>query len=351
MSSDTPAGGLLRQLRGSQLIVPNMRPLYARWASGVSPHYAPLVAFTEAIYERLLPEKAALEKAKACDFGYTSAGWFPSSDLEKLKLMATYCAWFFCWDDTIDKEGVSLEAGNAYRAEAIEYIKYQLGLAEGVAPITPPSTVQLAIFADVGEHIREHCDRETAEAFFSQIEHTIACCGKEQEIASTLPSKQEYWEMRYGTSGVYAYCAIAPHMIDVKLPWELFNSSEMKAVWLEININVIIFNDIISLKKEIADNAISSLIPVTMAEDGIGLPEATRVVYEQLVANCAAFDRAKDGLRRKAKDFEASVQTDTDKVIECYEAFLCGVMNWSYTNYRYRVSQDIREDGTLVVTL
>lgn len=65
---------ILSQLQGAQLILPNMRPLYAGWASGVSPHYDALVSFTNNVYERLLPEKKAFEKAKSCDFGYTSAG-------------------------------------------------------------------------------------------------------------------------------------------------------------------------------------------------------------------------------------------------------------------------------------
>jgi len=69
------ATSILLQLRGSQLKVPNMRPLYRDWASGVSPHYATMVSFTNEIYEKLLPNPDELKKAKACDFGYTSAGY------------------------------------------------------------------------------------------------------------------------------------------------------------------------------------------------------------------------------------------------------------------------------------
>ena len=88
-----------------------------------------------------------------------------------------------------------------------------------------------------------------------------------------------------------------------------------------------------------------------MAEYGVGLQEATGMVYEQLVANCNAFDEAVKLLREKASEFGAAVQDDTDRVIDCYEAFVTGVMNWSYTNARYRVAKDIREDGTLVTSL
>ncbi|KAI0470747.1 isoprenoid synthase domain-containing protein [Xylariaceae sp. FL0804] len=342
---------LLCQLRGAQLKVPNMRPLYAGWTSVLSPHYQTVVDFTEQICEKLIPEEAAREKARACDFGFTSAGWFPGSDLEKLKFMACYCCWVFCWDDFSDREGVSLEEGNQHRAEAARYIRYHLGLAPEGTPEPEASTIQLEVFADVGKHVREHCDKDTAQAFCTQVEHILACSGKEQETSKALPTKKQYWDIRYGTSTVYSYCAIAPHMCGVQLPQELFNSPEMKAVWLEMNINIIIFNDIISLKKELADDAVLSLIPVIMAEDGVGLSEATSAVYEQLVANCKAFDQAKERLREKAKGYGEAVRRDTDKLIECYEAFLTGVMNWSYTNARYRVAQDIQEDGSLVVIL
>jgi len=66
---------ILRQLRGAELKFPNMRPLYKNWASGISPHYEYMVGFTNDIYETLLSNPDELKKAKACDFGYTSAGY------------------------------------------------------------------------------------------------------------------------------------------------------------------------------------------------------------------------------------------------------------------------------------
>jgi hypothetical protein len=66
---------ILLQLRGAELKVPNMRPLYKDWASGLSPHYEDMVSFTNEIYEKLLSNPDELRKAKACDFGYTSAGY------------------------------------------------------------------------------------------------------------------------------------------------------------------------------------------------------------------------------------------------------------------------------------
>ncbi|KAH6664445.1 isoprenoid synthase domain-containing protein [Halenospora varia] len=329
------ATSILLELRGSQLKVPNMRHLYKGWVSGVSPHYTTIVLFTDEIYEKLLPKKDELDKAKACDFGYTSAGYF------------------FCWDDAIDREEVTLETGDQYRAEALEYIRYHLGSSNRQSPEPQALTAQLMLFADIGKFIREECDPEMAKSFFAELQYIIDCCGKEQknQLSGQLPTKEEYWDMRYGTSGVYAYCVIAPYMIDVKVPYELFHSPEMRAVWVEMNINIIIFNDIISLKKEVADDAIVSLIPVTMAGDGVGLSEATKIVYEELVANSKAFDQAVAVLREKAKQYNETAQSNIDKLIECYEAFLTGVMNWSYTNARYKVSQDIQKDGSLLVSL
>jgi hypothetical protein len=124
--------------------------------------------------------------------------------------MATYCTWFFRWDDVIDSEDASLEYGARYRAEAIDYIRFQLGLARKDCTEPQASTPELAMFADVGKYVREKCDGDFAQALFSEIEHIIACCGQEQESAGKFPSEIEYWNMRYGTSGVYAYCVIAP---------------------------------------------------------------------------------------------------------------------------------------------
>lgn len=94
-----------------------------------------------------------------------------------------------------------------------------------------------------------------------------------------------------------------------------------------------------------------SLIPVIMAEENVGLAEATDIVYEKLVASCKAFDRAVVALRQRTEGYDETTQSNIDKLITCYEAFLTGVMNWSYTTARYKAAQDIREDGSLLVTL
>jgi hypothetical protein len=88
-----------------------------------------------------------------------------------------------------------------------------------------------------------------------------------------------------------------------------------------------------------------------MAEDNIGLAGATNIVYEKLATNCRAFDQAVAALHQRAKGFDELTQSNTEKLITCYEAFLSGVMNWSYTNARYKVAQDIQKDGSLLVTL
>jgi len=179
--------------------------------------------------------------------------------------MATFCVWLFTWDDATDREEISLERGNQYRAQAIEYIEHQLGLERKRRPnrttngtnehrneyrnghgkeleLEPESlTPQLELFASIGKSIRETSDDNTAKLFFHELQYMFDCCSKEQKnkLSGDLPTIEQYWETRYGTSGVTAYCAIVPYMIDVKFPSELFQSVEMKAVWLEINVNII----------------------------------------------------------------------------------------------------------------
>ncbi|KAI0124155.1 isoprenoid synthase domain-containing protein [Xylariales sp. AK1849] len=359
MASDILAS-LLAQIRGSQMKVPPLKPYYDHWRQSVSPLGEQLVPLVEELLKEYVPEKKHLAHARASAFSLFAAAWFPDADLERLQFCTIYAIFLFFWDDAVDRESGSyqpdvansIELGSKHRSEATAYLKYHLGfLAEGT-PEPPYTNPHLELFAKSAKILRRKAAQDTVVRFLDEVNYYIDYCQWEQEdrLAGKFPSLDTYWAMRLGTSSVYTFCAFAPYMIDVSLPQDLLNSPEVRACWVEINKNVVFENDILSLKKEITDGAIISLVPITMNESKQSLNEAVETTVKEFGACCNRFDEAAAKLRRKATEFDSTVQKETDRLIKCYETMQWGCYHWSMQTGRYGVTSDVQQDGSLIVT-
>jgi hypothetical protein len=64
---------LLAELRGQQMRVPNLSPLFANWKQGINPHYKTIIPFVNEIVDRVVSEKRHLNAARASDFALFAA--------------------------------------------------------------------------------------------------------------------------------------------------------------------------------------------------------------------------------------------------------------------------------------
>lgn len=128
--------------------------------------------------------------------------------------MTLFNLWLFVWDDVFDGEdeveGRPTNMDEIYE-RTIEYVAYHLGLTEPWVrePVAPsPAT---SLFRHAGEIFQRQVDLAQRWRFFAELKYYIENCAVEQKYLDkgVLPTVREYWSHRWGTSSVFAGCALA----------------------------------------------------------------------------------------------------------------------------------------------
>lgn len=128
--------------------------------------------------------------------------------------IALYHVWLFVWDDIFDGEDETDETTpklNDIYGGSIDYVEYHLGLADLMTAEPKPPTPAAIYFKPVGEMFREHLELSQRKRLFEEIKFYIKSCALEQEYldADRFPTMEQYWNHRWGTSAVFASCALA----------------------------------------------------------------------------------------------------------------------------------------------
>ncbi|ORY56568.1 isoprenoid synthase domain-containing protein [Pseudomassariella vexata] len=352
---------ILAQIRGGQVKVPNMQSYYDRYRHAISPLLKDLTPSVDATLDKYASNEKDLRRAKASAFDVFVAAQWPDPDLERLEFCAMFTIWLFFWDDVVDRiDGSehpevanSLELGNKYREESYEYVKYHLGFQTEGDSEPPYDNPYLEFFAMAAKILTKTADRDTAARFLHETNEFIRCCGWEQEcqLAGKILPLDDYVNLRMGGSAVYTYCAFAPWMIGVSLPKEILDSPQLRAVWIEVNKNISFSNDILSMKKEIADGEFLHLVPVLMKQYNVTLEVAVEMAVKEWAACFDRFDKAEAELRKLASGFSSAIQEDTEKLISCFQAVQSGCQYWHKNTSRYGVGQAMHTDGSLLITI
>lgn len=101
--------------------------------------------------------------------------------------------------------------------QAIAFIEHKLGLAAAGCgrPTAPspvaPSEATAVVFDFIGERLCAGHSEAGRRRFFREIEYYMRCCEVEQShyYEGVLPSVEEYWAQRRGTTSVYSSAALA----------------------------------------------------------------------------------------------------------------------------------------------
>lgn len=131
--------------------------------------------------------------------------------------MALYNLWLFVWDDVFDGEddleARPLDLSDMYN-KTIDYVEFHLGLADSMAEVPAAPTPATGLFQHAGRMLQEHVDMPQRKRFFEEIKTYVRNCAIEQTYLNRgiVPSVEEYWNHRWGTSSVYTGCALAEYM-------------------------------------------------------------------------------------------------------------------------------------------
>jgi len=137
--------------------------------------------------------------------------------------------------------------------------------------------------------------------------------------------------------------------LKVGLPDYIHAHQDMQVLQDEANRNISAVNDILSLKKELRDNCVLSLIPVCVY-NGMELQTAIDTTWDFLKGVVERFEAA----AKRLLEFVGENSADYGRTVVFVDALRTtqtGNMLWSIETDRYGLAKHKREDGSMVVEL
>lgn len=170
-----------------------------------------------------------------------------------------------------------------------------MGLAEDSGhggPLRPQSHV-VQSFDVIGLALRASYDQSQLRRFRDEIARFMKASEVEQRVRlrGEIPTIEEYWDFRMGTSAVYIGSAAGEYSMAAHLPLQVMESDAMRALWDENNIIISITNDLLSLRKEIRLGCLDSIVPLTFVSTN-DLCEAISRTISALAASKERHDEA-----------------------------------------------------------
>ncbi|KAL8282904.1 hypothetical protein RB597_010334 [Gaeumannomyces tritici] len=397
----------LAKLKGRTLHVPDPSPWYSDVPSGFNRHYARLVPKVGGILESVIQDPKALRKAKGIDVAHLTCALFPVAEWDVLLIFAHYSVWIFLWDDEVDRalpelqvdpngDGTSpaapqptiasdLNLGNAYRAQSLRYIGHHLGIHEDPAEdaalaaggrcrcrenlgtdargeLVPPTPAS-GLYVFMGRELRARCDEGEIRRFWEQICNFAAATAVEQahRLSGRFPSLEDYWRIRYYGGGALIHAALAVMKCGNNAPVSMSDLSEpirsqFNIMLDDFNKNVLVSNDIFSLKKELTDGTLTNMFVVALAEADVAGGDHAQQILAEAVAKFEETTRATveaaDEIRRQAKHDTAPGHAESAaKFASSLEMMLHGFLTWTLYTARYGIKGLVQPDGSVIIKL
>ncbi|KAI2605647.1 terpenoid synthase [Hypoxylon sp. NC1633] len=355
----------LKSLQGKVLQIPDLRPVYAKWASGLNPHCDSLRAFVEERIDIYVKGEKARLKTKAIDLGWFTSLCYPSAEMEQLKTMALMSMVFFIFDDTIDKEidhetldfASDFDAATKLRQDSITYMRYQFSRdrtelgSSGQVPCVPQ---EFASFEEFAPRVANAAPGQVdLDKLGDDFEEFIVSNALEQtyRLSGNLPSIEEYWTYRHGVGAVFPYCTMHQYVNNICLPDDLAWCEEVKVMRVEASVQPLICNDLYSLKKEMKEHTPTNLVPIMVAKSGMPLDSVVHELVKQMYSSAKRFDAAAASLRAEGRKYNSEVQEHIDMFIKAFETFQTGCFKFFMDSKRFGVKEYERADGSYLIAL
>ncbi|KAH6616928.1 isoprenoid synthase domain-containing protein [Chaetomium tenue] len=336
-------------LSGQKLHIPDLRPTFAAWKQGVNPLHAQARQAADIRLAGLIEDEKALAKTRAVDIALFASMLAPDVGYAELETVTFYYMWLFLWDDAIDGADEGEVAAEEYCRQSIAFVEHSLGLAEPGAPAPAAPTKVCESFAEVGRRVGGYCGLEERERFSESLRMYMEACVTEYRwrLSGRVPSVEEFYSWRLGTSSVDAMLDLSRVIHGVKLPRSILDSKELTAMGFCVNKLLILINELVSLKKELKDGAFGNLIPITMRASKMNLESATQSLTKDIQDCVRDFESNVVILRRNSGMDEEQLK----RLVQAYQVVDTATLNFSIQSPRYGILKDRQTDGSFVVTL
>ncbi|KAK5653827.1 hypothetical protein OQA88_7986 [Cercophora sp. LCS_1] len=391
LSNNEAHAKLIAELQGQPMHVPDMLSLFPNWPScGRNKFYNRLKVEIDDIVQRVYPDDVSRKKAAKNNFAFFTSIWYPDIDFEHLYTGGIFSYWIFAVDDLMDANdealALDLAAATRYRQQTIRFCRYWLGL--DMLPVQPSETkttigsivsrlfsrlppsqtakpksgpepepeapnLPTGVFKEFGQRVARHHSITFRERFAKEIQDYLDHCEIEQRerlTGETSPDVDSYLRIRYYTSAVRLYCYITQICYGIEIPTWVQDSPEMKVVWDETDYVIIIGNDILSAKKELAAGCVHNAVPV-MFHQGQPLSAVIPLLIKRLEESRDRFDDAAFKVLEMCKSSDSEILPAVVQYIDGLRTIATGTIEFCKISPRYGLEPYFNPDGTMDVVL
>ncbi|KAF2971299.1 hypothetical protein GQX73_g2220 [Xylaria multiplex] len=349
---------LVTRIRGSRVKIPDLKSLLSHWPAKIHPQVDQLEKHVQTTLESIFthPEdEDRLRKMKESKLGLFTASWYPYASFETLCVLADFCVWLFAWDDETDSFEFSpladdFDSATAFRDQTISFIRQSLTRRkpEGTTPTTAPRLI--SCFEPVGAVLYESYNDDQIKRFMNEIVFFIEMCEEEHnsQQADCLPTIEQYMQRRMGSGAVRVCLALTDFASGSVLPEDVMLDDSFQIIWHETNIIISDMNDMLSIKKEIEQSQVDSLIPLLFLKFGsvqAALDQATR----ELSGSIGRLEAAERDILSRYSTATAETQEKIRHHIEACKIACTANVDWSLVSGRYKIHSASMEDGIHMV--
>ncbi|KAI1389854.1 terpenoid synthase [Hypoxylon trugodes] len=337
-----PREQLLKRIRGSHVTIPDLQSMISHWPQGVYPEVERLDDYVQETLTNTLSlsnDNTRLRKLKASNIALFGASWWPfASSYEALEIVTCLALWLFAWDDETDSAEFSSiirdwDKASTFRQRTIDYLRASLsGSPESkLAEISTEPII--AVFKPVGGAIYKSCNDRQINTLLDELIFYLNMCGEEQklQVAHRLPTIEEYVRFRMGSGAVRVCFATIEYAYGLTLPDEVMADEDMQQIWHEANVIIYTTNDILSMKKEIAQSQVDSLVPLLTLQLG-SVQGAMDHAVDMVRTSVRRLDAAEAQILRRYAS-TPKVQEDILKFIDGCKYACTSNLNWRYVTY------------------
>ncbi|USP72987.1 uncharacterized protein yc1106_00261 [Curvularia clavata] len=262
---------IIAQLRGQDIYVPDIHYIYSGWEANVHPDVSLLRQSLEDYFDKFISTESVKKKQRRVDAALCAGYFWNHVPSDKFLVLGELVAWFFFWDDEIDCGTLTNDRDKteAYCDDTLKFIRHCLQPDLGGDVPAPGRLHNCGPWINMGRAMQEGQSKEARDRFAATIyEFVIAVRTSQATWAQGISTLDDYTARRLRTVGTNPCVAVMQWAYGLTLPQSVWDHEDMVSITREVAISDFLWNDIVSLRKEIDDGDIDSTIPVIVWNEG-----------------------------------------------------------------------------------
>ncbi|KAI1172830.1 terpene synthase metal binding domain-containing protein [Nemania sp. FL0916] len=256
------------------------------------------------------------------DFTYFSAIMLPKAYPEKLKIVSDWGNWIFIFDDLFDEGELGWDVESSQK------------IVNELLPVMLPSNIDrwsdnpiIQAHDSIFRRLATTFSRDTSaewNCIVGVLQHV-----KDRTTDRTI-TVQEMLDTRRSSAGIVAMYALIESAYELNIPDEVFNHPTIKALE-DLGVECIaISNDILSYRKEEADNCPFNMVTVCR-KNGSSAQKAVDEVASMLYTRFDAWEEISKSIPNWGEDIDSQVH----QYIQGIQNIVQANTSWSFRSGRY----------------